>query len=62
MTNQTLLIALTRRALETQLKRSGSPKKEAMAVVARLPHAEQWRKLPLHVRAEIAWKAATSDK
>ena len=62
MTNQTLLVALTKRALAKQLMRAGTPKKEAEAVVARLPHRTQWAKLPHHVQSEIAWKAATTGK
>jgi len=48
--------ALAKRALATQLKRAGSPKKEAEAIVARLTFRECWRKLPLHVRSDIAWQ------
>ena len=62
MTNRALLVALTKRALATQLMRAGSPKKEAEAVTSRLPHHLQWAKLPQHVQSEIAWKAATSRK
>ncbi|TDK23435.1 hypothetical protein E2F46_10980 [Luteimonas aestuarii] len=62
MTNHTLKVALTKRALAKQLMRAGSPKKEAEAVAERLPHEQQWRKLPVHVQAEIAWKALTTGK
>ncbi len=62
MTNRALLVALTKRALATQLMRAGSPKREAEAVASRLPHHLQWAKLPQHVQSEIAWKAATSRK
>ncbi|EPG8078111.1 MULTISPECIES: hypothetical protein [Stenotrophomonas maltophilia group] len=62
MTNRSLLVALTKRALAKQLMRAGSPKKEAEAAASRLPHRLQWAKLPQHVQSEIAWKAATSRK
>ncbi|WP_312915372.1 hypothetical protein [Stenotrophomonas sp.] len=62
MTNRTLLVALTKRALAKQLMRAGSPKKEAEAVAARLPHRQLWAKLPAHVKFQITWKAATSRK
>lgn len=62
MTNQTVLVSLTKRALAKQLMRAGSPKKEAEAVVARLSYWQMRRKLPLHVVAGIAWKAATTPR
>lgn len=55
MTN-ILKIALTKRSLEKQLMRAGTPRKEAEQITARLSHRDQWKKLPLGVRAEIAWK------
>lgn len=55
MTNP-LRIALTKRALEKQLRRAGSPRREAEAVATRLSHKDAWRKLPTNVQAEIAWK------
>lgn len=62
MTNQTLKIALTKRALAKQLMRAGTPKREAEQVATRLPQKDRWKKLPLHVRAEIAWKAVTTPE
>lgn len=59
MSRETLRFALTKKALAKQLMRAGSPKREAEAVVARLPWVVQWRKLPDHVRSEIAWKVGT---
>lgn len=61
MTNTTLLVALTKRAIAKQLMRAGSPKREAESVAERLPHHELWRKLPLTTRAAIAWKAGTTE-
>lgn len=60
--NRTLRIALTKRAVTKQLMRAGSPRKEAEQVVARLPHAQLWRKLPAHVQSEIAWKAGKAER
>lgn len=62
MTDKTLLVALTKRAVAKQLRRAGSPRKEAEAVVARLPFAQLRRLLPMHVYAGIAWKAATAKR
>lgn len=62
MTDKTLLVALTKRAVAKQLRRAGSPKKEAEAVVARLPFNVLRGKLPTDVYAEIAWKAATARR
>ncbi len=62
MKNETLKVALTKRALAKQLMRAGTPKKEAEQVATRLPQRERWRKLPQHVQADIAWKAATTEK
>lgn len=57
-----LKIALTKRALAKQLMRAGCPKREAEAAVSRLTYREMVRKLPLHVRAEIAWKVVTAQR
>lgn len=54
-----LRVALTKRALELQLMRAGSPKRDAERISARLAHIERWQKLPLRIRAEIAWKCVT---
>lgn len=62
MTNHTLRVALTKRALATQLMRAGTPKKEAEAVVARLSFRRMRSKLPDHVNSEIAWKAGTTQR
>ncbi len=62
MTDMTLKIALTKRALSRQLRRAGVPKQDAERVAERLSQAERWRKLPHHVQAEIAWKALTSTR
>lgn len=62
MTNHVLKVALTKRALATQLKRAGCPKQEAESVTERLSQAERWRKLPVHVQAEIAWKALIAPR
>lgn len=62
MTNSTVLVALTKRAVAKQLMRAGSPKQEAESVVSRLPHHRLWAKLPLTTRAEIAWKAGTAPR
>lgn len=55
-------VALTKRALETQLMRAGSPRRAAERIVQSLSHESRWRKLPLHIRAEIAWKCLLSEK
>ncbi|MFL4511238.1 hypothetical protein ACJ6WJ_04745 [Stenotrophomonas maltophilia] len=60
ITNEVLRQALTKRALAKQLMRAGCPKQEAEQVANRLSQEERWRKLPLHVKAEIAWKANTT--
>lgn len=62
MNNETLKVALTKRALAKQLMRAGSPKQEAEQVANRLPQYQRWTKLPLHVRADIAWKSATTKR
>jgi len=62
MSKQTLTEALTKRALAKQLMRAGCPKQEAEQVANRLSQQERWRKLPLHVKAEIAWKATTTPE
>lgn len=62
MAETPLRIALTKRALETQLMRAGSPRRAAEQIVQSLSHAARWAKLPLHVRAEIAWKCLLSEK
>lgn len=56
---ESLRVALTKRAFETQLMRAGSPKKAAERTTAALTHERRWRALPVHVRAEIAWKCLT---
>lgn len=61
-TNEVLRQALTKRALAKQLMRAGCPKQEAEQVASRLSQQERWRKLPLHVKAEIAWKATTTPE
>lgn len=61
MTNETLKVALTKRALSTQLMRAGAPKQDAEQITARLTHGQRWKKLPQHVRSDIAWKAATTE-
>ena len=54
--HEPLRIALTKRAFEIQLMRAGSPKRAAERTCAELTHEKRWQALPLHVRAEIAWK------
>lgn len=56
-----LKIALTKRALETQLMRAGTPRKEAEQITARLPHRLQWSRLPEAVRSEISWKVGLRE-
>ena len=62
MANESLRAALTKRALEKQLMRAGSPRRAAERIVQSLSHDDRWGKLPLHVRAEIAWKCLLSEK
>ncbi|MEA9906097.1 hypothetical protein VDG44_16355 [Xanthomonas campestris pv. raphani] len=62
MTNQSLRMALTKRALAKQLMRAGSPKREAEQVAQRLTQAQRWQRLPMHVRADIAWKTLITPR
>lgn len=55
-------IALTKRAYVRQLMKAGSPKQSAESTSTKVTHEKRWQSLPLHVRAEIAWKCLTQDE
>lgn len=56
MTNQTLKIVLTKRALQRLIQDRGQTRSQALRILKGMPQDVRWKRLPLKTRLQILWK------